>query len=162
MYTALHLVAVAAAAVIFAASAGSQPTDAEKILAELRFPADTVGQVRAGKIVQTALESSDEREIAAGLAFLVKEPPEQLADQLREGLLSSIDANSLAHGTLSGEGTLAQLAALRLGDLEDAYRNAKPGGALNLSSAEIQAFQALEDQPASALEEQLRRSLLER
>jgi len=162
MYAPIRTVAVAAAVVLLASTAGAQPSDTEKILEELGFPADTLAQVRAGEMVETALESSEEREIAAGLAFLVKESPEALAKELREGLLISIDANARAHGTLSSDGTLAQLAALKLGDLEDAYRNAKPGGDLNLSSAEIQAFQALKGEPASAVEEQVKKSLLER
>ena len=162
MYAPIRTAAVAAAFVLFAPTAGAQPADTEKILEELGFPADTLAQVRAGKMVQTGLESSEEREIAAGLAFLVKEAPKELAKELREGLLISIDANSQAHGALSGDGTLAQLAALKIGDLGDTYRNAKPGGDLNLSPAEIQAFQALKGKPASAVEEQLKKSLLER
>lgn len=162
MHSPIQTIAVAAAVVLLASTAGAQPADTEEILAKLGFPTDTLAQVRAGKMVETALESSEEREIAAGLVFLVEETPTALAKQLREGLLTSIDANAQAHGTLSGDGTPAQLAALTLGDLEDAYRNARPGGNLNLSSAEIQAFQALKGEATSALETQVKKSLLER
>ncbi len=105
MYASIRTAAAAVAFLLLAPTAGAQPADTEKILKELGFPADTLAQVRAGKMVETELESSEEREIAAGLAFLVKEAPEALAKELREGLLISIDANSQAHGALSGDGT---------------------------------------------------------
>jgi hypothetical protein len=162
MCATIRTVAVATAFALLAPTVDAQPADTERILEEFGFPKGTVSQVLAGKMVETDLESSEEREIAAGLSFLVKEAPAALAKELREGLLISIDANSQAHGALSGDGTLAQLAALKLGDLEHSYRDAEPGEDLNLSSAEIRAFQALKDAPALALEVQVKKSLLER
>ena len=100
--------AVAAAVLFLAPGAGAEPADTGKILTELGFPADTVAQVKAGKMVDADLKSSDERELGVGLAFLVKESPKALADQLREGLLMKVDADVMAHGALTGDGSVDQ------------------------------------------------------
>lgn len=162
MYASVRAAAAVGAFLLLAPTAVAQPADTEKVLQELGFPADTIAAVRAGKMVHIDLESSNEREIGTGLAFLVKESPKEFVADMHEGLLFTVDENVQAHGLISGDGTIDQFAALKLGDLEDAYRKAEPGGDLNLSSSEIQAFEALEGKPASAVEEQVRKSLLER
>lgn len=141
------------------ATARAQNPDPKQVLANLGFPADAYTQVIGGKLVSADVQSSNERELATGLAFLVKESPKQLVADLGEGLLEQVDENTLSHGGI-GAGELADFAGLSLGDELEAYQNAAPGDDLNLSSEEIAAFQGLSGKPA--IEAQVRKSLLAR
>jgi hypothetical protein len=154
--------AVAVAFFLLAPGAGAEPADTGKILKELGFPADAIAKVKAGDMVKTDLKSSNERELAVGLAFMVKESPKALADQLRGGLLMKVDADVMAHGNLTGDGSVAQFAGLKLGALAEKYQKAKPDGDLNLSAAEVKALQALKGKPASAVEAEVHKQLLAR
>ena len=136
--------------------------DIEEVLAGLGFPADTLERARAGEMVRVDLASSHERELAAGLAFIVKEERKEFARQMFDGLLEQVDQNVGAWGPIEGEGSAEQLAKLRIDALESAYRSAAPGTALNLSSAEIQALRALAAEPDAALRARVVESLLER
>ena len=60
---------------------------AESILEEVGFAAADITKVTSGKFVTTTLKTTSEREIAAGMAFLVKVPPSQMMKDAREGLL---------------------------------------------------------------------------
>jgi hypothetical protein len=151
--------AVAAAVLLLAPAAGAQPADTGKILKELGFPGDTIAQVKAGQMVHADLKSSDERELAVGLAFMVKESPKELADELRGGLLMKVDANVMAHGALTGEGTVDQFAGLKLGTLAEKYQKASTDGDLNLSAAEVTA---LKGKSGAALEAEVHKQLLAR
>jgi hypothetical protein len=153
---------MAATFLSLASAAGAQPADTAKVMTALGFPADSIAQVKAGKMVKTDLKSSDERELAIGLAFIVKEKPSEFAHEMVGGLLEKVDPNVEAHGSLSGAGTLDQFAGLKLGDLADKYGNAKAGSDLNLSAAEIKALQALKGKPAAALEQEVHKQLLAR
>jgi hypothetical protein len=136
--------------------------DTEKILKELGFPANTIAQVKAGQMVKIDLKSSNERELGVGLAFLVKASPKELMKDFEGGLLESVDSDVEAHGAITGAGSLDQFAGVKLGDLAGKYQDARAGGDLNLSSAEIKAFQATKGKPAAAVEEELRKALLAR
>ncbi len=136
---------------------------AESILEEVGFSAADIAKVKGGALVTTTLKSSSDREIAVGMAFLVKVPPSELMKDAREGLLITTDPNTISWGKLEGEGSLAQLAKLTLEpDKKRAklYLGAKPGDDLNLSEAEITGFQALKGE--SAVLAQVRKTLLGR
>jgi len=157
------VIPIALAVLATAVAASGQEIRAGEALAELGFPADAEPQVLAGKFVRTSPRPTSDRELTVGLAFLVKVPPKKLVEELRDGLLFSIDPNSKTHGALDGDGSLAQLAGLAASAAQlKAYANAKPGDALNLSAPEIDAFQALSGQPSARVEEQIRQSLLAR
>lgn len=159
----LRPITITLALLATALPAAGQGSRAKDVLAELGFPADTEQQVLAGSLVKTTLKAATDRELAVALAFVVKVPPAKLLARLHGGLLLAIDPNSKHHGALDGEGSLAQLAALELSPGQvKAYSNAKPGEDLNLSKAEISAFQALADQPAAQIEHQVRKSLIAR
>ncbi len=159
----LRSIAIAIALLGIALPAAGQTIYAKDVLAALGFPADTEQQVLAGTLVTTTTKPTTDRELTVALAFLVKVPPAKLMEELRGGLLLATDPNSKHHGAFDGEGNLAQLASLEISpDQRKAYSNAKPGEDLNLSAAEIEAFQALSGQPASQVEQQVRKSLLAR
>ncbi|MEI8013359.1 MAG: hypothetical protein WCH20_00840 [Nitrospira sp.] len=126
--------------------AATLPT-ADEVMQELRISADGRESIRQGKIVDwTASEGSD-RELALGMAFLVKAKPENLEEMYRQALVLKQVSVITANGTLTGEGTMADLAGVKLqpnGEKEARrYLNAEPGDELNLDTKEIAAFQAL-------------------
>ena len=137
---------------------------AKSVLEENGFSAGDIAKVMNGELVDTTLKSSNEREIAAGLAFLIKEPPAELMKEARQGLLSNTDPNTIAWGSLEGEGSLAQFSKLTLApdakDRTKLYAGAEAGDDLNLSAAEIQGFQGKKSE--SAVLAQLRKMLLSR
>ena len=118
---------------------GAPAIDTKAALDKLGFPANAEARVRAGDFLETSLPASSERDLNIGIAFLLKKPPQEVARQLREGmLLQKVDPDTIAYGKLEGEGTNAQLQALKLTPAQvQAYSTAKPGAALNLSSEEI-------------------------
>lgn len=151
----------------FAAPARAQLPDAATLLADLGVSASEIAQVQAGELVRHAIPAASERELTAGLAFRVDAPPSKLVAEMQRNLLDSVDPNVIAHGTISGAGSLADFAKLGFG--ADAakrageYTSATPGGALNLSPAEIAAFTQLgAGASPAAVEEQVRKALLER
>ena len=142
--------------------------DAEKVLAEIGFSSDAKQQVLDGKFVTTGLEPTSERELAMAMAFLVGEPPAKLVEDVKKDLVAGVDPDSTGHGTISGAGSLDDFKGVSFGS--DAKKQAKvflaaePGEDLNLSTAEIGAFEALSKQgaDANAVEGQLRKLLLAR
>ncbi len=154
--------AAVAIALCIAAPAWAQTPDPKQVLANMGFPADAHAKVMAGKLLSAGVKSSNERELATGLAFLVKESPKQFLAETLEGLLQHVDENTLSYGEIRAGGGDADFADLKLGDEVEAYQNAAPGDDLNLSSAEIEAFQALSGKPSAAVEAQVRKSLLAR
>lgn len=126
--------------------ASALPT-VDEVMQELHISADDRDNIRQGKIVDwTASEGSD-RELALGMAFLVKGKPENLYEMYREALVLKQVSVITASGTLTAEGTMANLAGVKLqpnGEKEARrYLNAEPGDELNLDTKEIAAFQAL-------------------
>lgn len=126
--------------------AAALPT-VDEVLKELHLSDIDRESILQGKIVDwTASEGSD-RELALGMAFLVKAKPENLEEMYRQALVLKQVSVITANGTLTGEGTMADLAGVKLqpnGEKESRrYLNAEPGDELNLDTKEIAAFQAL-------------------
>jgi hypothetical protein len=142
--------------------------DAEQLLANIGFPSDAKQGVLDGKFVTTGLKPTSERELAMGMAFLVKQPPATLIAEVRKNLVEGVDSDSTAQGTISGAGNLGDFAGVSFGadgkKHAKAFLAAKPGEDLNLSTAEIDTFEALAKKggDTKAVEEQLRRLLLAR
>jgi len=119
----------------------------DEVMQELHISDSDRASIKQGKIVDwTASEGSD-RELALGMAFLVKTKPEDMFEMYREALVLKDVSVITANGTLTGEGTMADLAGVKLepnGEKEaKRYLNAKPGDELNLDTKEIADFQAL-------------------
>jgi len=140
---------------------------AEALLAQLPFSEGERKSILAGKLVTTASkEKTSDRELAITMAFLINDPPPDLTVMFQKASGYASDKNTTGYGELRGDGSLADLQALRLepnGDAEAArFANAKAGDDLNLSSAEIAAFRALPEKAKAAVEEELRKMLLAR
>jgi hypothetical protein len=152
---------------IWALPAAAAP-DAQEVLGMIGFSSSAKQQVLNGEFVTTDLEPTSERELAMAIAFLVEQPPAVLIEEVKKNLVASVDPDAIASGKITGDGSLDDFSALAFGT--DAKKQAKtflaakPGEDLNLSTAEIAAFEALARQSGDekTVEDQLRKLLLAR
>jgi len=144
----------------------------DEVMKELKLSDSDQENVRQGKIVDWSPSEGSDRELALGMVFLVKAQTEDLAKIYRQALSLKEVSVITAHGTITGEGTMDQVAgvALKPNAEKEAkrYLNAEPGDELNLDSKEMAAFQALKSAskdgavPVKKVEELIRQGLLER
>ena len=126
--------------------AAALPT-ADEIMQELHISDSDRASILQGKIVDWSASEGSDRELALGMAFLVKVKPENLYEMYREALVLKQVSVITANGKLTGEGTMADLAGVKLqpnGEKEaKRYLNVEPGSEMNLDAKEMAAFQAL-------------------
>lgn len=148
---------------ITTAAAPARAADLATVLDALDFPSGTEVKVRAGEFVEVSLPTSMERDLNVGLAFLVKQSPDELLRELRDDmLLEKVDPTTIAYGKLEGEGSLDQLAGLKLtAEQAKAYAAAQAGADLNLSSEEIAALRSA-GKDAAAIQTKVHEILLAR
>jgi hypothetical protein len=163
------LVAAIAAAGI--CTAGSNPVSADlpmpdEIATKLGFPDSDKQKVLNGEFVSRNLESSNERELAVALAFYVPVPVADIKKQASDNVLEKTDPEEIAWADFSGAGSLDDFKSLDLApDPEKrakAYAKAKGGNDLNLSTAEIGEFAALDTADVPAITETVKKQLLAR
>src|SRR5262249_1641645 len=140
---------------------------AEAVLARLPFSAAERAKILAGELFTTSSrESTSNRELAITMAFLIHDPPPDLVALFQQASNYTSTKPPTPYGELHGDGSLAELQALRLAPGGDAearlYAAAKPGDDLNLSSAELAAFAALPEKTTAAGEAGVRKLLLAR
>jgi hypothetical protein len=120
---------------------------ADEVLKELHLSDSDRENIRQGKIVDWSASEGSDRELALGMALLVKSKPEDLTEMYREALVLKEFSVITAHGRITGKGTMADLAGVTLqpnGETEARrYLNVEPGDELNLDAKEMAAFQAL-------------------
>lgn len=144
------------------AQAQAQPT-ADQVLADMGLSGDDKQRVLNGEFVTAEVGAVSDRDLSFAIAFLVKTSPAALAKQIVAGELITSDTQVKTWGRFSAAGTLADLAGLKITDDEaKALANAQAGEALNLSTAEIAAFNALQGGTTQAVQQQLHRMLLAR
>jgi len=144
----------------------------DEVMKELKLSDSDQENVRQGKIVDWSPSEGSDRELALGMVFLVKAKMEDLAEMYRKAMALRDVSVITAHGTLTGEGTMEDLArvALQPNAEKEAkrYLNAEPGEELNLDAKEMEAFRALksagkdEAVPVKKVEELIRHGLLAR
>jgi hypothetical protein len=120
---------------------------AEELMQELKLSDSDRQRIRDGEIVTwTATEGSD-RELALGMALLVKTKAENLTSLFREAAAFMNIKVITAFGKIGNEGTLADFAGVTLapsGEKEARrYLQVEPGDDLNLDIKEMAAFRAL-------------------
>jgi len=153
--------AVAAGVLALTSPAQWQPT-ADQVLTDMGLFGDDKQRVLNGEFVSAEIGAVSERDLAVSLAFLVKTSPEALSKQIVAGELVTADSQVQAYGRFSSPGSLADLAGLRITSGEaQTLSNARAGEALNLSSAEIAAFNALKGTPQD-VQQRLQQMLLAR
>ncbi len=136
---------------------------ADEVLSEMGWSADEKKRILAGEFVTGQRKSVSDRDLAISIGFLVKVPPSDLAKELLAGKLMKANDQIMTHGTISGEGSLKDMEALKLANSDD-YLKAKPGGDINLDADEIKAFKALKGKPdaTQAAEKELHKMFLAR
>jgi hypothetical protein len=151
--------------------AAALPT-ADEIMKELKLSDSDQAKVRKGDIVDWSPSEGSDRELALGMVFLVKAKSEDLTKIYREAMILKEVSVITAHGHLTGEGHMADLAGVALQPNAEKeanrYLNVKPGDELNLDAKEMAAFQALKSTgkdgavPVKQVEELIRQGLLNR
>ena len=142
--------------------AQAQPS-ADEVLANAGLSADAKQRVLNGEFVTADASPVSDRDLAVSMAFLVKTSPDALSKQIVAGSLIASDAQVQAYALFKKPGSLADLAGLRIsGDEAKALAGAKAGAALNLSAAEIAAFNGLPGGNQQAVQRELQQMLLRR
>jgi hypothetical protein len=151
--------------------AAAIPT-ADEVLQDLHISDSDREKIRQGEIVDWSASEGSDRELAIGMAFLVKAKPEDLAKIYREALVLKEVSVITAHGTITGEGTMTDLTGVKLQPNAEKeakrYLNAEPGDELNLDTKEMATFQALKsatkggEVPVKEVEALIRQGLLAR
>src|SRR5215831_1226918 len=145
----------------------------EELFEDLHLSGSDRRSLREGQIVTwLSDEEGSDRELALGLALLVKAKNEDLVQLFREATGLKKVPSIIAYGKIVGEGTLADFEKVKLvpnGEKEaHRYLDAEPGSDLNLNAKEIAAFRALKGAskdgpvPIQKVEGLIRESLLAR
>jgi hypothetical protein len=155
---------LAAVGLLWLATAAAAQPSADEVLSDLGLPADAKRRVLTGEFVTGDLDAASERDLAVSIAFLVKTSPQDLAQQIMTGdILARSDAQVRAHGTFKGSGSVADLSGLPMApSVAQAYSQVQPGSALNLSTGEIAAFDALAGKSPEVVRQRLQEMLLTR
>lgn len=153
------------------AEAAELPT-VDEIMKELKLSDRDRENVRQGEIVDWSPSEGSDRELALGMVFLVKAKKEDLTEMYRKAMVLRDVSVITAHGTITGQGTMAELAGVELKPNAEKeakrYLNAEPGDELNLDAKEMAAFRALQSAgkdgavPVKKVEELIRQGLLAR
>lgn len=142
--------------------AHAQPT-ADQVLADVGLSGDAKQRVLNGEFVSADASAVSDRDLAVSMAFLVKTSPDTLSKQTMAGSLVTADAQVQAYTFFKNPGSLADLAGLRItSDEAKTLAGAKAGSALNLSVAEIAAFNAVPGGSQQGVQQQLQQMLLRR
>jgi hypothetical protein len=144
--------------------ARAEVPDVNDLLVAGGFSTSDVEKAKAGEIIRGNLKSSNDRELVATLAFLVKEKPSELMAHLTDGLLMHVDRNVMAWEYVEGTPDAAALAGLELAPDSESrakrYGEASIGTKLNLSPDEIATFSKLGPDASSEAVEPLLRDML--
>lgn len=147
---------------IAASPALAAPT-ATEVLTNMGVSAADQQRVMNGEFVTGDVPGVSDRDLSISIAFIVKASPDALAAEVVSGGLVGDDPQVKAHGTFKGDGSLDDLAGLTIdAATAQALTNASAGEKMNLSTAEIASFNALNGAAPSAVAQQLRQMLLAR
>lgn len=154
---------VSVAGLLFLTNPAQAEPSADEVLANAGLSADAKQRVLNGEFVTADATAVSDRDLAVSMAFLVKTSPDALSKQVIAGSLVTADAQVQAYALFKSPGSLADLAGLRItGDEAKALAGAKSGSSLNLSAAEIAAFNAVPGGSQQAVQQQLQQMLLRR
>ena len=157
------LTASAVTILLWSTSAAQAQPSADQVLTDVKIAEADKQRVLKGEFVSATPSDVSDRDIAVAIVFLAKPSPDALVRQLLAGNLAKADPQVKALGTLSGDGALADLAALKISaDEAKALARAKPGAALNLGTQEIAALGALTDTDRDGVQKALHELLLAR
>ncbi|MDR4495428.1 MAG: hypothetical protein AB7P17_10050 [Nitrospirales bacterium] len=145
---------------------------AQEVLEAIPLSDSEKENLQNGEIVRFTREETDDRELAVGMALLLKQTPEKVRELFLDAVEFQLIGEVTAFSAISENGAETDLSKISLepnGDKEARrYLEAEPGETLNLSKQEIAAFQALNqklgDGPGEkpAVEALIRQNLLAR
>ena len=142
--------------------AQAQPS-ADEVLANAGLSADAKQRVLNGEFVTADASPVSDRDLAVSMAFLVKTSPDALSKQIVAGNLITSDVQVQSYALFKNPGSLADLAGLKISsDEAKTLAGAKAGAALNLSAAEIAAFNSVPRGNQQAVQRALQQMLLRR
>ncbi len=120
---------------------------AEEVLKALAISDSDQEEIQQGEIVRWTTTEGSDRELAVGVALLLRDTPKNLATLFREAVTYKIMGAVTAYGEISGKGKVGDFAGVKLEpngeDEAKRYLEAEPGDTLNLDAKEISAFQVL-------------------
>src|SRR5215831_870128 len=93
--------------------ASALPT-VDELMQELHLSDSDREKVRHGNIVDWSPSEGSDRELGLGMVFMAKSTTEDLAEIFRQVLVLKEVSVITAHGTITGEGTMADLAGVML------------------------------------------------
>jgi hypothetical protein len=145
---------------------------AQEVLEAMPLSDGEKEDLQKGEIVRFTASETDDRELAVGMALLLKQTPEKVRELFREAVEFKLIGAVTAFGKIAENETDADFSKITLepnGDKEAGrYLKAKPGDTLNLGKQEIAAFQALKQtlgdgaDQKTAVETLIRQNLLDR
>ena len=142
--------------------AQAQPS-ADQVLADMGISDADKQRALGGEFVTNDVKPVSDRDLSISIVFLVKASPDALAKEVMSGDLVRDDPQVKAGGEIKGPGTKADFAGLTINaDSAAKFAGAQAGQALNLSTTEIAAFDALQGTAPSAVQPQLQQMLLAR
>ena len=151
--------------------AAALPTP-EEFMEGLQISVGDKQRILDGQIVDWSPSEGSDRELALGMAFLAKTNPEYLAEMYRQAVITKQIPVITALGRITGEGTMAELAGLKLEPNAEKearrYLEVERGDKLNLDAKEMAAFQTLKsaskkgEVPVMQVETLIRQGLLAR
>jgi hypothetical protein len=143
----------------------AQPPSAARVLTDLGFSAADQQRVLNGEFVTTDVRAVSNKDLSLSIAFLVTTSPAALSTQILAGDIITADPQVQTYGAFQGSGSPSDLSGLQItAAVAQTFINAAPGEALNLSTSEIGAFDALQGNPdpQQAGQSQLQSMLLAR
>jgi hypothetical protein len=126
--------------------AAAQSAEDGQVLDVRRLSAEQRRRLLAGDTIGYQVAETTETELGAGMAIYLPVPLARAAEVITSPDIVVKDPSNTAWGPLAPNATVAalagyQLSAAEVAEAQDAF-DAAPGGRLNLSTAEIEAFRA--------------------
>jgi len=126
-------------------SASWAETSPDAVFKLLNFSDQEKKDVLSGKLISRTAKERSDKELAVGLAFRINAKPKLLRNNFLKGISIDKPDDIISYHFINSASDfpVLQLSAKELKELEE-YLKAKPGNELNLSTAEIKAFNSLE------------------
>lgn len=139
---------------------------------QLPFSASEKKRILNGELVTAKIKGTSDRELAVGMAFVVKTTPEGLNELFLKGVYMDLPEPVKSHAVLPAKASVKDFSGAVFGSDEvdeiQRYLDAAPGSDINMDSTEIKEFRTIKDnklaaaEAKTAVEEQLHTLLFKR
>ncbi|MCK5190197.1 MAG: hypothetical protein KAR12_09110, partial [Methylococcales bacterium] len=116
----------------------------DEVFKLLPFSEEEKQKILQGEVIKTLPDETADDELAVGVAFMVRNKPENISQNFLGGKTIDQPSAIISHHIISSEADFKGL-GLKADEQDeiDEFLNASPGDGLNLSTDEIAAFKAL-------------------